>query len=63
MVTKGEANYRHSQSDVEKCANCDMFQPKKNRCDIVSGRINPGDVCDYYQGREDPNEGEVDYAG
>jgi hypothetical protein len=45
--TKSEADYRPSSDDDRRCGKCNHFDAPSS-CEIVSGRIDEQDVCNYY---------------
>jgi len=54
--SKQEANYRLSRSPSQRCGVCSHFRralPRDdNSCAVVSGKIDPYDVSDYFERRE-----------
>lgn len=47
-VSKSSVNYRTAESQARSCATCAMFNSESGRCDLVSGKIQPYDVCDRW---------------
>lgn len=50
MVSKESVDYRPG-TFARHCGNCVMFHPGDNTCDLVKGKILPGDVCDRWESR------------
>ena len=50
MISKDAANYRPALGIKQACGNCVMFHSDGN-CDLVVGKINSGDVCDYWEAK------------
>jgi len=46
-ATKSEVRYRVAETDDERCGTCTHYS-KRHSCNIVAGRINPFDVCDWW---------------
>jgi len=58
-VSKVEANYRAAESAERQCGNCRFFeQAAPNRCLRVNGFIEADQVCDLWEGIEEPSEEE-----
>ncbi len=45
--TKTEAKYREADSEKVRCGNCEHMVGA-DKCDVVSGSIDAGSVCDYF---------------
>lgn len=46
-VSKAYVHYREARKDAKRhCGNCAMYH--NGSCDLVEGRISPGDVCDKW---------------
>ena len=49
MVSKEAVNYGPG-TPFRNCGNCVMFHPD-GTCDLVIGKIMPGDVCDRWESK------------
>lgn len=50
MLPKTAVNYRPG-SPFRNCGNCVMFHEDSGTCDLVKGKILPGDVCDRWEAK------------
>ncbi|MCP4935849.1 MAG: hypothetical protein GY927_16985 [bacterium] len=43
------AGYRDEPRGNQKCANCRVFNPRNNSCQIVSGTFSPNGWCRFWR--------------
>ena len=47
-LSKQAVRYRQARLGTRRCSSCAMFHPRTGTCDVVEGRIRPGDLCDRW---------------
>ena len=53
MHTKAEVEFEHPAKGKDHCKDCKHFRIKEEKCEIVMGKIQPGDWCKLYESKID----------
>jgi hypothetical protein len=51
MLDKEQVKFEHPATGMDICRQCVHFLKEKNRCEIVSGSVQPEDWCDRFKKR------------
>lgn len=49
--TKAEVGFEHPAGGNQRCAGCVHFEADRLHCELVAGRILPGDWCREYEAK------------